>query len=88
MYDVDRPSGLPLNRLVDDAPSHAVDQDHADKTSLLVEVGALRHHGKQVGVQILQDQRGRVRKCQKIEVYVERMNIWVVLRRLPLPPPL
>lgn len=50
---MDRSSGLSLDRLVDDAPGHAVDQDHPNKTSLLMEVGALSHHGKQVGVQIL-----------------------------------
>lgn len=53
MDNVDRSSGLSLNRLVDDAASHAVDQDHPDKASLLMKVGALSHHGKQVGVQVL-----------------------------------
>lgn len=53
MYNVDRSSGLSLDRLVDDAPSHAVNQDHPNKTSLLVGVSALSHHSKEVGVQIL-----------------------------------
>lgn len=53
MHNVHWSSGLSLDCFVDDAPSHTVNQDHPDKTSLLMEVRALSHHGQKIGIQIL-----------------------------------
>lgn len=53
VHKVYRASGLPLHSLVDDASSHAVNQEDPHKAALLVGVRALSHHSKKVGVQIL-----------------------------------
>lgn len=61
VHDVDRASGFPLNRGVDDAPSDAVHKEDANEGALMVYICALCHHGQQVGVQAL---RGRERLPQ------------------------
>lgn len=57
MYNMHRASGLSLNGLVDDATSHAIDQNDPDEATLLMQVCALRHHSQQIGVQVLQERR-------------------------------
>lgn len=57
MYNMDWSFCLSLNGLMDDATSHPIDQDDADKASLLMQVRALGHQSQQVGVQILSESR-------------------------------
>lgn len=52
-----RASGFPLNGLMDNATSHAINQEDPDKAALQVCVCALRHHSQQVRVQVLQECR-------------------------------
>lgn len=46
MYNMHRAFGLSLNGLVDDATSHAINQNDPDKASLLMQVCALGHHSQ------------------------------------------
>lgn len=41
-----RSSGFPLNRLVDDATSHAIDQQDPDKAALLMQICAFSHYSQ------------------------------------------
>lgn len=50
---MDRPTGLALHGVMDDAPGDTVDQQDAHEAALRVGIDALRHHSQQVGVQVL-----------------------------------
>lgn len=54
VHHMHRPFGLSLNGLVEDATSYSIDQHYPDEAALLVQVCALSHHRKKIGVQVLE----------------------------------
>lgn len=62
VYKVNRSSGFPLHRFMDNTASDTINQEDSNKAALLMGVRAFRYHSQKIRVQILQKEQQQARQ--------------------------